>query len=156
MRSLPLAFVLLVGCAAPTAPPVPSPPVAAAPASKTSAAPGRAPGATSRGSDAKGAVAQESVADLKAALDSGAWLLDVRTPGEFATGHVPGATNVPLAELGAHLAELQARRDEPVHVICQSGGRSAAASGVLQDAGFAPINVLGGTLAWKAAGYPVQ
>jgi hydroxyacylglutathione hydrolase len=88
-------------------------------------------------------------------------LLDVRRPGEYAAGHVPGALNVPLDTLAPAragtpadpLAPLSA--DEPVAVVCQSGYRSAIAAGLLAARHPGPIvNVIGGTAAWLAAGYP--
>ena len=96
------------------------------------------------------------VATLKTDLDRGAvpLLVDVRTPGEFAAGHVTGAKNVPVGELDGRLAEF-GTLDAEVYVICQSGGRSARASATLAAKGVHPVNVAGGTGAWVAAGYPV-
>jgi rhodanese-related sulfurtransferase len=96
------------------------------------------------------------VAALEADLDRGAvpLLVDVRTPEEFAAGHVPGAKNIPLGELEGRVAELGAP-EAGVYVICQSGGRSARASATLAAKGFRPVDVAGGTGAWLAAGYPV-
>lgn len=95
------------------------------------------------------------VATLKADLDRGAvpLLIDVRTPEEFAGGHVPAARNVPIDDLDTRVAELGTGE---VYVICQSGGRSARASAALAAKGLHPVNVTGGTGAWKAAGYPVE
>ena len=97
------------------------------------------------------------VATLKADLDRGAvpLLIDVRTPGEFAAGHVPGARNVPIDEIDARLAEFGMANEE-VYVICQSGGRSARASAALAGKGLRPVNVTGGTGGWVAAGLPVE
>lgn len=83
-------------------------------------------------------------------------VVDVRTPEEFADGHVPGAVNVPLDQLGAKLDTL-APRDAEVAVICRSGSRSAAASRKLASAGYTKVtDVDGGTLAWISAGKPVE
>jgi rhodanese-related sulfurtransferase len=95
------------------------------------------------------------VADLQAALAGGAPLIDVRTPGEFASGHVPGAKNIPLDELPARMGELGDPAAE-VFVICEVGGRSAQAASSLAAAGRRAVNVKGGTRAWKAAGLPVE
>ncbi|HEX5008895.1 MAG TPA: rhodanese-like domain-containing protein [Planctomycetota bacterium] len=82
-------------------------------------------------------------------------VLDVRRPGEHAGGHVPGAVNVPLADLERRLGELDPRR--PTAVICQTGYRSSAAASLLRRAGFPEVfNVPGGTAAWIAAGHPVD
>ncbi len=84
-------------------------------------------------------------------------VLDVRTPDEFTAGHVPGARNIPLGDLSKHLGDLEASKAAPIYVICRSGSRSAKATALLLKAGFkAPVNVAGGTLAWQAAGHPVE
>jgi len=87
-----------------------------------------------------------------------ATLLDVRTPGEFATGHVPGAKLIPLDDLDP-VAFLRHRgtNDQPVYVLCQSGGRASKAIEKFQRAGFnGCVLVDGGTAAWIAAGLPVK
>jgi rhodanese-related sulfurtransferase len=84
-------------------------------------------------------------------------LLDVRTTGEFESAHVPGARLVPLDELdaGAFLKQRGAA-DQPVYVLCQSGGRARKAIEKLQQAGFGGgVLVEGGTQAWIDAGLPV-
>jgi len=60
-------------------------------------------------------------------------VLDVRTPEEFAAGHLPGAINIPHTELAARVAELEGSRDRDIVVYCRTGARSAAALGVLAD-----------------------
>lgn len=80
-------------------------------------------------------------------------VIDVREPFEYQAGHAPGAVNIPLGEIAATTA---IRPDRPVHVICQSGGRSARATEVLQARGFDAINVDGGTSAWIGAGLPTE
>lgn len=98
------------------------------------------------------AIPEVSVDDLDVLVDRK--VLDVREPGEYAAGHVPGARNVPLASVWEHADEL--RTAGPVHVICQSGRRSAQAAEVLWAAGVEAVNVAGGTSAWVAAGKPVE
>lgn len=148
MSSL-LLLPLLLACqgAAPTAPG--APPAATAPAAT-------APAATAPATTAP-AVRDVDVATLKADLDAGAvpLLIDVRTPEEYAGGHVPGAKNVPLDTLESQLAAL-GPPDREVYVVCQSGRRSAQASATLAAKGLRPVNVKGGTSAWKAAGYTVE
>ena len=87
-----------------------------------------------------------------------AQLLDVRTPGEFAAAHVPGATLVPLDELdAAAFCREHAAAGRPVYVLCQSGGRARRAIEKLQRAGFnGGVLVEGGTQAWLDAGLPVN
>lgn len=76
----------------------------------------------------------------------GARLLDVRTEGEFASGHLPGATNVPLDRLSARATDL-ARDGRPLVVYCASGVRSALARRVLRRAG-AEVHDLGAIRRW--------
>lgn len=80
-------------------------------------------------------------------------LIDVRTPEEFATGHIPGAINIPVDSLAGELDQLP--EDTEIVVYCRSGNRSATASRILAGAGFSVFD-LGGILRWTADGYPVQ
>ncbi len=74
-------------------------------------------------------------------------LLDVRQPGEYEQGHLPGALLIPLKELPARLEELQ--KEKPVIVYCAVGGRSKAAAQLLSGKDFAEIyNLSGGIKAW--------
>ena len=83
-------------------------------------------------------------------------VLDVRRRAEFGGGHVPDAVNVPLDELDQYLETLDP--GQPTAVICASGYRSSTAASILRRHAFAaPIfNVIGGTGAWRAAGYETQ
>jgi rhodanese-related sulfurtransferase len=84
-------------------------------------------------------------------------LLDVRTPGEFRTAHIPGSYNVPLDTLREHRAELLRHLDEDVVLICRSGGRAAQAEQSLAEAGLPNLRILeGGVLAWETAGGPLN
>lgn len=98
------------------------------------------------------------VATLQRDLEAGAVpvLVDVRTSGEYASGHVAGAIHVPLDEIGERLGELEAYRDAELYLICRSGNRSAQAQRLLEQAGFSTVNVEGGTAAWMASGLPVE
>jgi rhodanese-related sulfurtransferase len=78
-------------------------------------------------------------------------LVDVREPEEFANGHVPGALNLPQADLATRLDEVP--RDRPVFVICQGGFRSLRAAQFLSQCGITDVvSVKGGTEAWRGAG----
>ena len=79
----------------------------------------------------------------------GAFLLDVRSPGEFAEGHLAGAVNVPVNELEATMASLPADRRREIVVYCRSGMRSARARTLLLKAGFTKVEDLGGMSNWK-------
>jgi rhodanese-related sulfurtransferase len=81
-------------------------------------------------------------------------LIDVRTPQEFASGHIAGAVNIPVDQLASRLSEIPA--GQPVVVYCRSGNRSAQASQILARAGYSSIYDLGGIIGWTAQGYPVQ
>ena len=98
-------------------------------------------------------------AQLRRLLDSGdaPRILDVRTPGEFETSHIPGAYNVPLDLLREHRAELLAHLDDDVVLVCRSGARATQAEQTLARAGLPNLKVLdGGILAWQAAEAPVE
>jgi rhodanese-related sulfurtransferase len=81
-------------------------------------------------------------------------LVDVRTPGEYRGGHLPGAVNWPLPALREHLSELTP--GVPVIVYCASGSRSQSAALFLSGQGIAPVYNLGGIGAWQAQGLPVE
>lgn len=93
--------------------------------------------------------------DLKARLDRGEpmQLIDVRSPGEYASGHVPGALNLPLEEVEARLDDVA--RHDPVVLVCQSGSRACLSHDVLQHHRSDLIVLEGGTSAWEAASLAV-
>ena len=80
--------------------------------------------------------------DLKPIIDAGAVLVDVRTPGEFAQGHVKGSVNIPLDALPSQLAKLNDKKS--IVVFCRSGNRSGQAKAILDQNGFSNV-VNGGT-----------
>lgn len=84
----------------------------------------------------------------RALVQEGASLVDVRTPHEFASGHIEGARNIPLSDLPARVADLGAC-DVPVVVYCASGLRSASARSILRRAGFQQVYDLGGMRRWS-------
>jgi rhodanese-related sulfurtransferase len=86
--------------------------------------------------------------------DQSGILIDVRTPEEYATGHIAGSVNIAVEELGSRLAEVP--EGQPVIVYCRSGNRSAAAARILVDAGYGPVYDLGGIRSWVAEGLPIQ
>lgn len=84
-------------------------------------------------------------------------IIDVRTPAEFADGHIAGSYNVPLPDLGEHRAELTAAAAGPVVLVCQSGRRAETAHRNLAEAGLDEVHILdGGVNAWSAARMPLQ
>ena len=84
-------------------------------------------------------------------------MIDVREPAEFNAGHAPNARNIPLAQLDKRIGELEKFKNRPAVVICQTGGKSHAATALLKKAGFAEVVVLaGGIGAWQQANMPVE
>ena len=87
-----------------------------------------------------------------------ALVVDVRDPGEYGSGHILGAKNVPLSRIDAAGKEIAAKRkDKPVIVYCDSGNRSTKAAAALRTQGFSRVlNLSGGLGAWQQAGLPVE
>ncbi len=77
--------------------------------------------------------------DLQALLDRGAIIIDVRTPGEFNTGHVVGSINIPLDAISASIDGLKTK-NVPVIACCASGNRSAYAASQLKAVGIEAVN----------------
>jgi rhodanese-related sulfurtransferase len=80
-------------------------------------------------------------------------LLDVREADEWAAGHAPTARHLPMSELTGRLDELP--EDDPLYVICRSGGRSARVVAYLANQGYPAVNVDGGMQVWSAQGREV-
>lgn len=88
---------------------------------------------------------------------AGPRLIDVRTPGEFETAHIPGAYNVPLDLLQEHRDEIAQHLDEDVVLICRSGQRANSAGQTLREAGLPNVSILdGGMTAWQDKGFGVR
>ncbi len=86
-----------------------------------------------------------------------AQVIDVRDAREYSAGHLPGARNIPLADLAARAGELEALKDKPLILVCASGVRSGQACAQLQKLGFTRVNNLdGGVHAWEKAGLPIK
>ncbi len=75
--------------------------------------------------------------DLKSIIDEGAFLVDVRTPGEFNSGHVKGSVNIPLDNIPGQLAKFKNKKN--IIVFCRSGARSGQAKTFLEENGFTNI-----------------
>lgn len=82
---------------------------------------------------------------LATLVNNGAFLVDVRSPSEFASGNVKGSTNIPLDEVKSKLAKFKGK--ENIVVFCRSGNRSGQAKAILEQNGFANVTN-GGT--WTA------
>jgi rhodanese-related sulfurtransferase len=84
-------------------------------------------------------------------------ILDVRTPKEYAAGHLPGAINVPHKALPDRLADILGFRDREVVLYCERGKRSDMATAVLREAGFSSVwHLQGHMVGWRGEGLPEQ
>lgn len=111
-------------------------------------------GTTSSGA---GAVDEMSQQTLMSSAPEGALVLDVRTPEEYAAGHVPNATNIPHDQLVDRLAELGPDKHRDIVLYCKSGRRAGLAAETLAEAGFTRLHHLTGDMdGWRAAGLPVE
>ncbi len=86
-------------------------------------------------------------------IDEGAQLIDVRVDHEWAAGHLPGATHLPLAELNERTGEID--KDRPVLLYCRGGNRSAMAAAALVEAGYDAVKLGEGIVGWEEAGLPL-
>ena len=85
------------------------------------------------------------------------FILDVRSTGEYANGHIPGAVNIPYRQLHDRLSELMAYQEQEIVVHCQVGPRADIARSILSAAGFVRIHELEGHMrAWEAGSYPIE
>ncbi len=75
-------------------------------------------------------------------------LLDVRTPGEYAQGHIPGSINIPLQGLD-EIEESVNNKATPIFVHCLSGARSRQATALLRQMGYSNVNNIGGISAYR-------
>ena len=83
-------------------------------------------------------------------------ILDVRDATEFAAGHIQGAKNIPLAELGSRIKEIEKFKDKPVLIHCQRGMRAKSACSILRTQQFSQLNNLqGGLDTWVEAKMPL-
>lgn len=132
-----------------------SAPVAAPAAAQPAAAPAAAPAAPAVTAFSK-SVAPAELQALRQSR-SAPVVLDVRSPEEFAAGHVPGAINVQHDQVESRLAELERFRDRDIVLYCRSGRRAGAAAEVLRRHGFGRLVHLDGDMpGWESAGLPVE
>jgi rhodanese-related sulfurtransferase len=133
--------IAVSGCGAPAASPDAAP-AAAAPAAQSEAASLNLPLTI----DAKMVNSLRSNPDVV--------LIDVREDDEFAAGHIPEATLIPLGQLSSRLNEIP--KDKTVVAVCRSGNRSGQATQLLRQAGFDAHNMDGGMISWEQAGFDIQ
>ncbi|MEO1712814.1 MAG: rhodanese-like domain-containing protein [Bacteroidota bacterium] len=77
--------------------------------------------------------------DLKALLEDGAIIVDVRSPQEYQGGHVAGSINIPVGEISSQISRLQ-KANKTIITCCASGMRSASAATILKNAGLEAVN----------------
>lgn len=90
-----------------------------------------------------GKIPSISTTELASILSEKLEIIDVRAADEYAQGHIPGAVNIPLAQIKDFKPET------PVYLICRSGRRSKMAAAVLMERGYSVINVREGMLGWS-------
>lgn len=95
-----------------------------------------------------------SASEAIAAVREGAYLLDVREQHEWDAGHAPQAHLLPMSALVERVGEIP--RDEPLLVVCHSGMRSERVAQYLLQEGYDVSNVVGGMVAWNAAGGEIE
>jgi rhodanese-related sulfurtransferase len=143
------ASVWLIGCGTPQPTPGASAPAADAPVAEAPVAAEAPSDVTDLGAE----VDPAQVAELNAAGEIA--VIDVREDWEYAEGHVPGATLIPLGSLEDRIDEIP--EDTPVVLVCRSGNRSGQAFRFLERQGFDNVsNMVGGMLAWEAAGLETE
>ncbi|NMD68784.1 rhodanese-like domain-containing protein [Bacillus sp. DNRA2] len=93
-------------------------------------------------------ITTDEMAEMMDNNDGNTVFIDVREPDEFAAGHIPGITNLPLSQLSEETADFP--KDAEIVMICRSGNRSMQAAEKLQGYGFTKlVNVQGGMNAWN-------
>lgn len=80
--------------------------------------------------------------DFKTEINQGAIIIDVRTEGEYRSGHIKGSLNLPLQSLGQHIQKIP--KGKTIITCCASGMRSASAKGILKSQGFPNVHNGGG------------
>jgi phage shock protein E len=100
-------------------------------------------------------LSQDAYLALPRSGEQAPFVLDVRAPEEFVTGHVPGAVNIPYDQVAARLAEVP--KDQDIVLYCRSGRRAGMAAEVLAANGYTRLSHLEGDMpAWIARGRPVE
>ena len=106
--------------------------------------------------DERATIKPQALGERLAWGDQALVILDVRTPAEYAEGHVPGALNIPHTDLAARIMELDRAHASDIVVYCRSGTRAAQALTVLEAAGFKRLlHLQGDYQRWSAENRPV-
>lgn len=100
-------------------------------------------------------ISPEALSERQSQGEQAPFVLDVRSPEEFVTGHVPGAVNIPFDQVAGRLAEIP--KDQDLVLYCRSGRRASIAADVLVANGYAAPSLLEGDMAgWQRADLPVE
>lgn len=100
-------------------------------------------------------ISPEALSERQSQGEQAPFVLDVRSPEEFVTGHVPGAVNIPFDQVAGRLAEIP--KDQDLVLYCRSGRRASIAADVLVANGYAPPSLLEGDMGgWQRADLPVE
>jgi len=84
-------------------------------------------------------------------------VIDVRDGGDYAAGHITNARNIPEGQIADRMKELEKFKSRPIIVSCNTGNRSAIASGILRKSGFNEVfSLRGGIAAWRQASMPLE
>ncbi|MDC0164763.1 rhodanese-like domain-containing protein [bacterium] len=81
--------------------------------------------------------------------DSNYQFIDVRTDGEYDSGHIPNSMHIPLHQIQDRMSEIDLLKNKNIIAYCRSGARSSKATKILVKAGFDVLNLSGGVLSWK-------
>lgn len=107
------------------------------------------------GAQAKNISQDELTQQLKS--DNKPVVIDVRTAGEYADGHVPGAINIPHSEMKKRMGEISNLKDKDIVLYCRSGKRAGIAKDILTTGGFSKLSHLDGDFnAWSANKMPME
>jgi phage shock protein E len=85
------------------------------------------------------ALGSGDAAEAKKLIEQGSTVVDVRTVGEFQSGHLEGSVNIPLDKVASQLNKFK-KMKQPIVTVCRSGNRSGSAARILNDAGIEAIN----------------
>ena len=137
----------------PAAPLPPAAPAAPLPPAAPAASPAPLPPAAPTTHVAQ--VSQQVLVEMQASDAGTVVVLDVRTPAEFAAGHVPGAVNIPYDQVASRLGEIP--KGDEIVLYCHSGRRAGLAAEVLTANGYQKLAHLEGDMpGWQQAGRPVE
>jgi rhodanese-related sulfurtransferase len=103
-----------------------------------------------------GGVTHVSAADAVRLINKGALVIDVRKPTEFDAGHIVNARNIELDKLQQENDAIAKKKDKILLAVCENGGLSGKAAGLLRKAGYVnSFSLRGGILGWRADNLPL-